>query len=132
MARVVLDASVLIGFLYEGDEHHDRCRAALQTPEIVEAEWVVPATTCAEVLVGAYRGSEDFGAMIERFFEEGVERIEPITHNTAQTAARMRARSRRLSLADALVLATAQAVDADLVITADRDWSRLNDRVRVV
>jgi hypothetical protein len=38
----------------------------------------------------------------------------------------------RRRLPDALVLAYAEALDADVVLTTDRRWSRASARVRVV
>ena len=129
---VVLDASVLIGFLYQDDEHHRRCREAMQAPDIVEAEWIVPATVCAEVLVGAYRGPSELAELIEEFFAEGVDRVQPATLEIAQSAARIRAEHSRLSLSDAFVVATGHVLDADVVLTSDRSWSRVSGAVRVV
>lgn len=129
---VVLDSSVLIAFLYEDDDLNRRSRTALQAPEVAEAEWVVPATVCAEVLVGAYRSGPIASELIERFFQEGVDRIEPVSSRIASAAARIRAEFNRVSLADAFVLATGEVVDAQTIITADRAWSLVSDRVRVV
>jgi predicted nucleic acid-binding protein len=131
MALIVLDASVLIGFLDPTDELHGRARAALQARDVVEEVWVVPTTVCAELLVGAYRAGDDEGNLAERFLSEGVERIEPATFEIARTAARIRAEHARLSLADAFVLATGEVVDAAMTLTADRAWTRVSRRVRI-
>ena len=49
--------------------------------------------------------------------------VEPMTVDVARAAARLRARyGRRLRLPDALVVATAEVLAADLLITTDRDW----------
>ena len=57
--------------------------------------------------------------------------IEPITKAIAERAASLRASRRMLRLPDALVLACGDVLDADLVVTADRRWRRL-ERVRVI
>ena len=51
MALIVLDASVLIAFLDPADDLHDRARKALQAGDVIDEEWVVPATVCTELLI---------------------------------------------------------------------------------
>jgi PIN domain nuclease of toxin-antitoxin system len=57
--------------------------------------------------------------------------IEPLTAPIARRAAALRARHAALRLPDALVLATADALDAP-VLTADRAWTRVSRRARVL
>ena len=128
---IVLDASVLIAYLDPNDDLHVRSRAALSAPDVIDSEWIVPTTVCAEMLVGAYRTSRRAAELVDRFLDEGVDRIEPATLEIARSAARIRAKHARLTLADAFVLATGDVVDADIVLTADRAWARVSDRVRV-
>jgi predicted nucleic acid-binding protein len=130
MAVSVLDASVLIAFLRPEDDLHGRARAALS--EIADSEWVVPTSVCAEMLVRAYRHSDEAAALIDQFLDEGVDRVEPMTLDIARSAARIRAEFGRLSLGDAFVLATGRIVEADHILTSDRAWSGVDDRVRVV
>jgi predicted nucleic acid-binding protein len=132
MALIVLDASVLISFLDPDDGLHDRSLRALKAPDIVDGEWVIPTTVYAELLVGAIRAGESAVAVIEQFVEEGADRVEPMTLPIARLAARIRADHARLGLADAFVLATAEVVEADLVLTSDRAWLNVSDSVRVV
>jgi predicted nucleic acid-binding protein len=129
MALIVFDASVLIAFLNPGDDLHERARTAMAATDIVEKEWVVPTTVCAELLVGAYRAGAD--DVVERFLAEGVDRIEPMTLPIARAAARIRAENAPLSLADAFAIATGEVIDAEVILTADRAWSSVSDRVRV-
>lgn len=132
MALIVLDASVLIAFLDPGDDLHTRSRTALSAPDVVDDEWVVPTTVCAEMLGGAHRAGTWAAEVVDRFLDEGVDRIEPTTLDIARSAARIRAQHSRLSLADAFVLATGEVMGADLVLTSDRAWSRVSDQVRVI
>ena len=132
MALIVLDASVLIAFLDPNDELHERSRAALQEHDVVDGEWVVPTTVCAELLVGAHRTSKRAVEIVNSFIDEGVDRVEPMTLAIARGAARIRAEHTRLSLADAFVIATGEEIEADAVLTSDLAWKRVNDRVRVV
>lgn len=132
MALVVLDASVLIAFLDPTDELHERARAALQAPDLVDGEWVVPTTVCAELLVGAHRADKRAVDTVDGFIDEGVDRVEPMTLAIARRAARIRADHTRLSLADAFVIATGDELGADAVLTSDSAWRRVSERVRVV
>jgi predicted nucleic acid-binding protein len=50
----------------------------------------------------------------------------------AVTAAQLRATHRSLRLPDALVLATAAAVEADTVLTGDEQWLRIDSRVQLI
>lgn len=132
MALIVLDASVLIAFLDPTDELHQRSRAALQAPDVVDGEWVVPTTVCAELLVGALRAGKRAADVVNSFIDEGVDRVESMTLPIARRAARIRAKHIRLSLADAFVIATGEVIEADAVLTSDTAWKRVSDRVRVV
>ena len=48
--------------------------------------------------------------------------VEPLSPAIAEAAALLRARHRSLKLPDALVIATASVLDADDLITTDRNW----------
>jgi predicted nucleic acid-binding protein len=58
-------------------------------------------------------------------------RIHPVDGQIAERAAALRAK-RHVRLPDALVLATGDALDADVVLTADHRWKRLSPRVHVI
>lgn len=130
MALIVVDASVVIGFLDADDEHHEAAVAALDAS--AADELVLPATAYAEVLVApARRGSEAVDAVDEALSALTVQ-LEPVTPAIARSAAVLRARHRSLRLPDALVLATADVLGAAKVLTADRAWSRISRKVRVI
>lgn len=130
MAIIVLDASVVIGFLDAADVHHARAVAALG--EIGRSDVVLPATAYAEVLVGPWRRGPDAIDAVEQFIADLPLRVEPVTADIARQAARLRAAHRRLALPDALVLATGDVLGASTVLTADRAWARLSRRVRAI
>lgn len=132
MALIVIDTSVLIGFLDDADELHERSRRALQAPEVVDEAWVVPVTVCAELLVGAHKSGPTAVEIVNSFIDEGVDRVEAMTLDIAREAAIVRAEHPRLSLADAFVLATGDVIDADRVLTADTAWRNVSDRVTVI
>lgn len=125
MAIVVVDAGIVIGALDPGDAHHDSASAALLRRE--DEDLCLPASALAEALVGQVSGGlvETVRARIERTM-----RVVPIDVDVAAEAARVRSRT-GLPLPDALVLATAEVLDADVILTTDRRWRNL-PRVQVV
>lgn len=129
MAVVVLDASVVIAFLDANDSHHTRAVSALNAALASDA--VLPASAYAEVLVEPWRRGADTVAQVRKFVADFGIRIEPLTADVAERAARLRARQRGLRLPDALVLATGDVLDAH-VLTCDRAWARVSRRVDVI
>ena len=129
MGIAVLDASVLIAQTDASDAHHARARTAVLEAER-RGELVAPATAFAEVMTGAYMAGPREVDTLSRFFETVV-RVVPFTFEIAVTAARLRAQG-RLKLADAAVIATGIELDADVILTADRRWKKIDPRVQVV
>jgi PIN domain nuclease of toxin-antitoxin system len=129
VAVVVLDASVVIAFLDANDTHHAIAVEALGA--LMASDAVLPASAYAEVLVEPWRRGAHVVAQVRTFTADFGIRIEPLTAEVAERAARLRAQHRSLRLPDALVLATAEALDAH-VLTSDRTWARLSRRVRVI
>jgi predicted nucleic acid-binding protein len=127
VALVVLDASVVIGHLNAADTLHHQATTYLR--EHSDDDLRLPASAYAEALVEPARSrrTDDLrNAVAVAGFV-----IEPITKAIAERAASLRAGSRSLRLADAFVLATAEVLDADEVVTGDRRWHRF-DRARVI
>lgn len=90
----------------------------------------LPAPGLAESLVGAHRRGAAVAA--RTIFEElGIE-IEPLTEQMADEAARLRAWHPSLRLGDALIIATARVLGADRVLTGDRRWAGIWDRIEVL
>jgi predicted nucleic acid-binding protein len=50
----------------------------------------------------------------------------------ARAAAQLRGESRSLRLPDALVLATADELEADCVLTGDESWARVSGHVTLI
>ena len=130
MAVVVLDASVLIAFFDASDAHHSAAVAALRSHE--HESLVLPASAYAELLVGPLRRRPSTAAVIDDFLEALVARIEPLVAGIARAAAVLRARHTAFRLPDAFVLATAEVLDATVVLTADRAWAKVSRRVRAI
>jgi hypothetical protein len=83
----------------------------------------------AEVLVGVARlGDEELDrrrSQIVAAFGPPVALDEPV----AVSAARLRARDRSLRLPHAVVLATAEVLDAQAVLTGDKRWGMLSTQL---
>ncbi len=130
MALVVLDASVLIAFLDPDDALHDAAVEGLT--EHQHDELVIPVSVYAEILVAPYRRGAEAVAEIESFLQDFAMRIELITPAIARAAARLRGEFGGLRLPDALVLATADELEAGSVLSGDESWVRVSDRVRLI
>jgi predicted nucleic acid-binding protein len=130
VAIVVLDASVVIAFLDAADTHHAAAVAALA--KVRSRELVLPASAYAEMLVGPARRGRQAMVAAREFVADLALRVEPLSADIAERAAVLRATHRSLRLPDALVLATADALDALSVLTADRTWPRVSRRARAI
>jgi predicted nucleic acid-binding protein len=130
VALVVVDASVVIAFLDSDDALHEAAVGALT--EHQHDELVVPASVYAEILVGPYRKGAQAVAEVEAFLEDFAAKVEAITPAIARAAARLRGGEKSVRLPDALVLATADEVGADRVLTGNDSWARISRRVTLV
>lgn len=130
MALVVLDASVIIGFLDPEDALHDACVGALSRHQ--HDDLTIPASVYAEILVAPYRTGAEAVAEVEAFLSDFSVEVEPITSAVARAAARLRSARMSLRIPDALVLATADEIGAEIVLTGDESWQKVSRRVTVV
>lgn len=123
MALSVLDAGVLIGVLDASDTLHDPARERMRELLDNGASLVVPVSVYAEILVGPFQHGDHAVGRVEDFISDLGALIEPTSVAIARAAAALRAtHGSKLRLPDALVLATAQALKADRVITTDTRW----------
>jgi len=133
MALTILDAGVVIAILDSDDAHHAAAREAVRGALARGDGLALPASAYAEVLVGPYRQSDEAAATVDTFLAALPARVEPATREIASAAARLRARhGARLRLPDALVVATAQLLQAGQLLTTDADWPPLPIPVTVV
>ncbi|MBK6858212.1 MAG: PIN domain-containing protein [Microthrixaceae bacterium] len=122
MGLTVLDSGVLIGFLDSNDAHHPASLEVFTDAHAGNDRLVLPASALAEILVGpSRRGTAAVGAVRELLDRLPIE-VEPVGSEIAIAAAALRARHRSVKLPDALVIATAAHLDADLLVTTDRGW----------
>lgn len=129
MALLVLDSSVLIAYFSPTDRLHERAVGALRAA--ADEEKIVIATVLAEILVHPYRVGPAAVRTIGAAFDALVIRVEPVTREIARRAAEIRAQRATLRLADALVVASGDVLDAH-VLTADRSWRALSPRIRAL
>ena len=130
MGLTVPDASVLIAALDADDVHHHAARRVLAAAWDAQEPIVVPVVAYAETMVRPLAIGGELLARADSFF--GTQTIEPLTPRYARAAGILRARHSWLRLPDALILATAMTLGADRVLTADRRWVEVDQRVEVV
>ncbi|MFN2610020.1 MAG: type II toxin-antitoxin system VapC family toxin [Actinomycetota bacterium] len=133
MASVVLDAGILIGFLDAEDVYHRKATACLKRLQSEDAQLLLPVSAYAECLVApAAKSAAALDRVDEALFDLGI-RVVDATPGIARRAAVLRAKyPSKLRLPEALVIATAQVIEADLVATTDTGWPRLPDvKIRV-
>lgn len=118
MEPLILDASVLIGLLDSADSHHDRAIDEVEQADRAHRELLTPASAYAEALVAFARANRitDARAAVTGM---GIN-IVPLTAQSAERAATLRAQHNALRLPDALLLATAQEHHGQLLTYDDR------------
>ncbi len=112
MARVGLDADIIIAFLDVADAQHERAIEELRAHLTGATEIVIGASMYAEVMVRPLARHTD--AEVDGFLQAIQARLIPIDREVARRAADLRARHRSLRLPDALALAAALSCDAKL------------------
>ncbi len=127
MARVALDADVLIAFLDPGDDQHSRAVGELRPRLTAGDEMLVGATVYAEAIVRPLQQGTD--ATVDAFLDEAGIAVVPIDRAVARRAADLRARHPTLRLPDAMSLAVAIEANASL-LTLDKKLQRVADRDR--
>jgi predicted nucleic acid-binding protein len=128
VGTVVLDAGVVIGWMDASDAHHRAASAALV--ERLSHDVRLPASAWAEALVRHVQaGSVELARNV---LIDAAISIDAIGEATAEEAARLRARHASLRLPDALVIAHAEVLEADELLTTDARWERVSERARFV
>jgi predicted nucleic acid-binding protein len=127
VALVVLDAGVVIAVLETAAANHAAAVASLR--QHANDDVRIPASVLAEALVSPCRRG------VENEVRETIESlglgVVPLDEDIAVLAAALRARRRTVRLPDALVAATGNALEADVILTTDRRLARL-PRFRLV
>jgi predicted nucleic acid-binding protein len=110
---LILDASVLIGLLDRADAHHQAAVDDVETADRRRQPLLAPASAYSESLVAFARAGRIADAR-EAIMAMGIG-IVPLTAEIAELAAELRAKHDRLRLPDAMVIATARRLSAELL-----------------
>jgi predicted nucleic acid-binding protein len=123
---VVLDSSVVVGFLDRSDDLHDAADKAIR--ELLDSHRLfVSVITYAEVLTGARLGHHDEEHVVG-FFTDLVSDIVPVDLAVGDCAARLRAEAKTLAMPDALIVATAETnPEVELLVSGDGDVAKAKD-----
>ncbi len=122
-ASLLVDSSVVLAYL-TGDE--PTSELATELFDALIATGRNPASlsmvTVGEILVRPFRRGPASVALAEGFLRHFAEmRLVDVTYEVAREAARLRALT-DLPMPDALIISSALAVEADLLLTNDRTW----------
>jgi predicted nucleic acid-binding protein len=122
-ALLLMDTAPIVYFLEANPKLARVFKPLFERHAAGELHFAVTTVTIAEVLTGPLQSDNE--ALAERFraILESWQVID-LTANIAVSAARLRA-SLRLKLADAVQAASAIAINADALVTYDRDFSRV-------
>lgn len=126
MARVALDADIVIAFLDPGDDQHATAVAELRPRLAAGDELLVGATVYAETIVRPLQQGTD--ATVDQFLDSAGIAVVPIDRAIARRAAALRAEHPSMRLPDAMSLATAIATDSTL-LTLDKKLRQLAKHV---
>ena len=122
-ALVLLDSAPIIYILDQDPRHAPRFRPLFERQGAGEIRFAVTSMTIAEVLTGPLKAGEEALARRYRAVMESWQVVN-LTPDIAESAARFRARL-GLKMADAVQAASAIAINADALVTHDRDFSRV-------
>lgn len=124
MGLILLDSTVIVGFLDGDDALHDVSVAKLR--ELAGTHPLAASVVSyAEVMTGAALGHHQ-QERVTGFFDALIRDLLPVDRDVAARASELRGKRRSLPMPDALILATADLhAEIDTVLCADRDWSRV-------
>ena len=122
-ALVLVDTAPIIYVLEDDPKFAPRFRPLFERQSAGGIQFAVTTITVAEVLTGPFKAGEEALAKRYRAVMESWQ-IVSLTVDIAESAARFRA-SLGLRTADAIQVASAIAINADALVTHDRDFSRV-------
>ena len=120
---VLVDSAPIIYILEDHPKHAARFRPLFERHAAGELRFAVTTITMAEVLAGPLGAGEEALAKRYRAILDSWEVVE-LSADIAESAARLRA-NLKLKLADAVQVASAISVDAAVLVTHDRDFTRV-------
>lgn len=122
-ALVLIDSAPIIYTLEANAEFAARFAPLFQRHAQAEIVFAVTTVTIAEVLTGPLKAGEEALAKRYRAVFEAWQVVE-LSCDIAESAARLRA-TYSLKLPDAIQAASALAINADALVTHDRDFSKV-------
>ena len=122
-ALLLVDTPPIVYQLESHPQHGPRFRPLFDAHAAGQVRFAVTTVTIAEVLTGPLRAGDEALARRYRAVLESW-RVVALDADVAETAARLRA-TLGLKLADAVQAASALAVNADALVTHDRDFDRV-------
>jgi len=121
-ALLLIDSAPII-YVLEDREFAERFRPLFELQRTGTIRLAITTAAIVEVLTGPYAtGDEALAGRYRAMFESW--QVVALDVRIAETAARLRAQF-RLKLADSIQLASALAINADALVTHDRDFSRV-------
>jgi predicted nucleic acid-binding protein len=128
-ALLLIDTAPIIYWLENNARFGVRFQPLFEAHRNDELRFAVTTITLTEVMTGPLQSSDEVLARRYRALLESW-RVVELDADIAESAARLRA-SLRLKLPDAVQAASALAINADALVTHDRDFSRLRS-LRVI
>ncbi len=122
MGALILDGNVLIALMDTADAHHDQAVDDVEAADQAGQALTTPVSTYSEALVAFARAGRLADARTA-IAAMGIT-VAKLSAEIAEEAAELRARHSTLRLGDAVVLATAQSLSAQL-LTYDKRLGRL-------
>ena len=124
MGLILLDSTVIVGFLDADDALHDVSVARLK--EIAGSHPLLASViSYAEVMTGVSLGHHP-QERVDGFFNVLIKDLLPVDRPVAVRAAELRGKRKSLPMPDALILATADLQpEIETVICADSDWPKV-------
>jgi predicted nucleic acid-binding protein len=122
-ALLLIDSTPIIYVLETRAKLADRFLPLFAAHAAGRFRFAVTTITIAEILTGPLQAGDEELAQRYRAVLESWQIVD-LTAQIAETAARLRA-SLKLKLADAVQAASAVGINADALVTHDRDFSRL-------
>lgn len=123
-ALLLVDSAPIIYWLEQPPKLAKRFAPLLDLHKAGSVRFAVTTTTIAEVLTGPFKKGDDALARRYRAVLESWQVVD-LNAGIAEDAARLRARL-NLKLADAIQAASALAMNADALVTHDRDFTRVS------
>lgn len=123
-ALLLIDSAPIIYFLEDHPKLASRFKPIFAAHAAGELRFAISTITIAEVLTGPLQNRDEALARRYRAVLQSWQVVD-LDADIAESAARLRA-SLRLKLPDAIQAASALAINADAIVTHDRDFSRIS------